>query len=264
MTRAVGGLGMSVGTSYAIENGGADAMRGADTILFNLRTLIRNAQASYEAADPDYNKVDQLVKDVESDLLLLGKFIEQNRKGKPIQMVVYAPSYRGLKSRFKHADLYVPKENSKKEAYLKVAEKVFDAVLKKYEKLLVKTDVGMPEFKGKGIVLTHHVVDLTEVSGIGRLYLLESHTGNLKSFTMWNTKLTGGDKLHYIPFNRLTIQIFGDNSVNFKSSSHAIKELVKKIAIDAKWTSATSMTRVRGSINDLPQGVDRAGLLMML
>jgi hypothetical protein len=264
MTRTVGGLGMSVGTSYAIENGGGDAMRGVDTVMFNLRTLIRNAQQSYESTDPDYNKVSQIVKDVENDLVELGKFIEKNRKGRPISMVVYAPSYKGIKSKFKHADLYVPKPGSKQEAFLAVGQKVFDELVKKYEKLLVKTDVGMPSFSGKGIVLTHHVVDLTEVSGIGRLYLLESHTGSVKPFTLWNTKLTGGDNLHYIPFNRLTIQVFGDRSTNFKSSSHGIKELVKKIAVEGKWTSATSMSRVRSTINSLPPGVDRSGLLMML
>ena len=112
--------------------------------------------------------------------------------------------------------------------------------------------------------MTHHVVDLVTTSSMARLFLLESYTGVVKDFTQWYTKLTGGDKLHYIPFNALTLQVFGDNSVNFKSSSHGIKELVKKIALEAKWTSATSISRVRNTIGNIAQGADKAGLLMMM
>lgn len=261
--RAVGGLGLSVGTSLAFELVAPSVTRSVDTVLFNLRTLIRNAKDAYEKDDAEKKNVEQLVKDVVSDLTLLGKWIEQNRAGKPIQMVVYYPSYSGLDRKFPHATLWEPKTDIQK-ADAKVVGDVAKALLEKYPKLIIKTDVGMPEFKGKGLVMTHHVVDLVDVSGLGRLHLLESYTGTVKPFTMWNSKLTGGGELHFIPFNKLTIQIFGDKSTNFRSSSHGIKELLKRVANEGKWTSATSYSRVRGTISGLPAGVDRAGLLMMM
>jgi len=263
--RALGALGMSVGTSLALELGG-DAIRSADTLLFNLRTLIRNAQAAYEKDDEGANNVKVLTKDVEEDLIKLGQYLEQLRKGKPIQMVVYYPSYKGLERKFKHADLtdFLNKGTEKQKKYARLSKDVADALMSKHGKILVATDVGMPDFKGNGLVMTHHVVDLADVRGYSRLFLLESYTGVLKPFTAWYTKLTGGEELHYMPFNHLTIQVFGDRSTNFKSSSKAIKDLVKKIALDSGWTSATSMSRVRNSIAALDNPVDRAGLLMMM
>jgi hypothetical protein len=263
--RALGALGMSVGTSLALELGG-DAIRSADTLLFNLRTLIRNAQAAYEKDDAGSDDVNTLTKDVEEDLVKLGQYLEGLRKGKPIAMVVYYPSYKGLKSRYKYAELtdFLNNGTEKQKKFARLTKDVASALMSKHAKILTATDIGMPDFKGNGVVMTHHVVDLAEAPGYGRLFLLESYTGVLKPFTGWYTKLTGGEDLHYMPFNRLTIQIFGDRSTNFKSSSKAIKDLVKKTAIDGKWTSATSLSRVRNTIMNLDNQVDKAGLLMML
>jgi len=267
--RSTGTLGMSVGTSLAFEGEAANSIRSADTVMFNLLTLIRNAHQSYETSDTERFDAKQIAEDVSSDLRLLGEWMEKARQNKPIQMVVYYPDYSALKSDFPKADLVDHSETSKdatpkQKAYYKLAKDVAKKLVTQYGKLIVETKAKLPSFNGKGIVLTHHVVDLTTASGIGRLWLLESHTGSLKPFTLWYTKLTGGNELHYIPFNRLTIQIFGDKSTNFKASSHGIRELVKKLAQDNHWTSATTLGRIRGTINSLPQGVDKAGLLLML
>ena len=266
--RSTGTLGMSVGTSLAFEGEGAKDIRTADTIMFNLRTLIRNAYQAYEAGDKEATDPQQLADDVSGDLRTIGGWLEQARKTKPIQMVVYCPDYSNIKSDFPKADLVDHSKDSKatdkQKATAALVDKVVKKLLEQYGKLIVETKAKLPPFNGKGIVLTHHVVDLTTASGIGRLWLLESHTGSLKPFTLWYTKLTGGSELHYIPFNRLTIQIFGDKSTNFKASSHGIRELVKKLAQENHWTSATTMGRIRGTINNLPKGVDKAGLLLML
>lgn len=265
MSRATGALGISVGTSSALEAGGLTSLGRTDSIQFNLRTLFRNAQESYTPEEKEYHDVEQLQKDVEGDITFLAKWIEKHRNGKPVKMVVYYPSYKGLKSKFPHADLKdIKKGTERQKAIHDTCIKVCDAIAKKYEKLIIRTDVGMPAFTGNGIVMTHHPVDLCEVSGIGRLKLLESHTGALKPYTEWNTKLTGGSKLYNIPLNRLTIQIFGDRSVDFMASKPAIRELVKKIAEDNNWTTASSVSRIRSTISNLNQGVDRAGLLMMM
>lgn len=261
--RAIGALGMSVGTSLAFEGEAAKNIRSADSVMFNLSTMVRNAHAAYETEDKEKTDVKQLAMDVGSDLRLIGGWLEKARSNKPIQMVVYIADYSGLKSLFPHASIWEPK-SEKQLAYAKLLNSVLAALEKEYGKLIVKTKASVPPFVGKGIVLTHHVVDLTSVNGVARLYLLESYTGLLKPFTLWYTKLTGGEELHYLPFNRLTIQVFGDKSTNFKASSHGIKELIKKLAVSHKWTSATTMSRIRGTINNLPDGVDKAGLKLML
>lgn len=261
--RAVGALGMSIGTSRAFEAENSGTIRSVDSVMFNLSTMIRNAHASYETDDKEKTDAEQLSIDVSSDLRLIGAWLEKARNSKPIQMIVYSSDYSGLKSSFKHGSVWEPK-SEKQIAYAKLVKDTLAILEKQYGKLIVHTKASVPTFAGKGIVLTHHVVDLTAVTGVGRLYLLESYTGLIKPFTLWYTKLTGGEELHYMPFNRLTIQIFGDKSTNFKASSHGIKELVKKLAVDNKWTSATTMSRIRGTINNLPDGVDKAGLKLML
>lgn len=262
--RSTGALGMSVGTSLAFESDAASLIRNSDTVLLNLMTLIRNAYDAYETKEEkDQLTSDQLVEAVTSDLKILAKWMEEARKSKPVELVVYYPTYTGLKTRFRHADLKLPTTKNQIR-YDTLSKETAKKLYTKYEKLLSKTDVGMPEFKGRGIVLTHHVVDLAVSNSVGRLILLESYTGKTKPFTQWYTKLTGGEDLFYMPFNRFTIQIFGDRSTNFMSSSTGIKELVKKLALDNKWTSATTLGRIRSHINNLPQGVDRAGLQLML
>jgi len=261
--RALGALGMSAATSLAFENSGTDSIRTADVMMFNLRTLIRNAIEAYETEDRERKDEEQIAKDVEADMVLIAKWLEANRLGKPVKLIVYCPSYAIFKLKFKYADRAEAKTEKQKER-VRVVDGAIKILLKKYEKLIEKTVMGLPDFKGNGVVMTHHVIDLVDTTAVTRLYLFESRTGAIKPYTQWYTKLTGGDELHYMPFNRLTIQIFGDRSTNFRSSSIGIKNLVKKLAADHKWTPATTMSRVRSNINDLPQGVDRAGLLMML
>lgn len=263
--RAIGTLGMSIGTSSGIELGDAGAnIRNSDVVLFNLFTLIRNAYDAYEDKEEKATITsEQLIKDVIEDLKILSRWMETARKSKPIQMVVYYPTYFSLKFKFPLAELKEPKTDIQK-AYDELSKRTAKELYKQFDKLVQKTDVGMPSFKGKGIVLTHHVVDLAVFENPARLTLLESYTGKLKPYTQWYTKLTGGDELHYMPFNKLTIQVFGDRSTNFRSSSVKIKNLVKGIAMENKWTSATTVSRVRNTINFMDNSLDKTGLLKML
>lgn len=261
--RAIGALGMSVGTSLAFEGPDQNKIVDGDAIMFNLKTLIRNAHAAYEKDDKEKNKASQLAEDVSSDLRLIGGWLEKARKTKPIQMKVYLADYSKLKSMFPHGDVWEPKTDNQK-AYAKLVDETVAILVKQYGKLIINTKAATPEFTGKGVVLTHHVVDLVTSNTTTKLFLLESYNGIIKPYTLWYTKLTNGNELHYIPFNRLTIQIFGDKSTNFKSSTQGIKELFKKLAKDHNWTSATTMLRMRSNINALPDSVDKAGLKLML
>lgn len=262
--RSTGALGISVGTSLALEQGNLMNFRRIDTMLFNLRTLVRNALESYDKDDDTRYDTNQLMKDTEGDITFLAKYIDTHRNGKPVKMVVYYPSYRGLKGRYPHADIKDhSKGTDKQQKVFKAINGTCEKLLDKYEKLIIATNVGMPPFSGNGVVMTHHPVDLCETSGTGRLKLFESYTGVLKPFTDWNTKLTNGKNLMNIPLNRLTIQIFGDNSTDFMSSKQNIKDLVKTIANDSNWTAASTYSRVKSSIINLPESVDRAGLMMM-
>lgn len=261
--RQLGGLGMSIGTSMCFENEAPATIRTTDSVLINLWTLTRNAQQSFLRDDPDSTSPEKIAAAVDDDLAKISNWLNETRGTRPISLVVYYPTYKSLDRKFNKADLWEPKSDLQK-ANAKLMKESSEIVYKKYEKHITRNDCDLPEFGGKALIITHHVVDLTLTNSTTRLYLLESHTGLIKPYTQWYTKLTGGDNLYYMPFNRLTIQVFGDKSTNFKSSTHGIKMIVKNLAEQSKWTSATTMDKVRKNINSLPGGIEKAGLLLLL
>lgn len=261
--RTLGALNMSVGTSLAFEGGVLDKLYSFSTLLVNLRTLIRNAREAYEADDPDGKNAEVITSAVTEDIKTMLTALTEHQSVKPINFVLYYPSYKDLGSLFSHAKLWVPESDIQKEK-AKIDEKVYFALKGKLGKSLLLTDSRLTDFMGEALILTHHPVDLVLTKSYQRLKLLESHTGAIKGFTQWYTKLTGGDKLFNMPLNKLTIQIFGDKSTNFKSGSLKEKNLIKELAEKGRWTSATTIDRVRQTINTHAMGFDRAGLLILL
>lgn len=259
MERTVGNLGMSVGTSLAFEGEGIRSLRTVDNVHVNLRTVIRNAIEAFDKVVPDTKQAYEASK---QDLIKIAEVIEKNRDNKPILFKVYYPSYKSLESKFKHALLKKPK-TSKQVARHTLVEGVLKLFKKNNASLLELVDSTPPRFNGKAFIITHHAVDLVLSPSPTRLLLLESHTGYVKPYTLWNTKLTDGNNLHNIPLNKLTIQIFGDKSTDFFSHSSKVKDLVKSIATKRNWTTGTSFEKIKTDIRSLPQSVDKAALLLM-
>lgn len=259
--RDLGLLGMSYGTSSAFESDEAKhIIPKSDTLLINLRTLIRNVHSAYDAEDPLATDITSLFTALVEDVKGIGEALKVIAPRTPLHVEIYYPAYKHLDRKFPKADLWKP-TTEKQIALHRLYDQVAEKFLKDYSSLVTRTEVGPPEFKGKGVIITHHAVDLVVNNSWGRLNLLESHEGVVKPFLQWNTKLTGNDNWN-IPLNRMTIQIFGDRSTNFKSQSIKIKRLVKDLAEKAGWTSATTPDRCRNSINTYLTGVDRAGLLL--
>lgn len=262
--RELGDLGMSIGTSLAFESQeGQFNLATTDNLYINLRTLVRNAIGAYDKDDLDRYKVDPVVEAVVSDLKAMGSAMKDIAKMKAVNLVIYYPSYNGLKSKFPKADLWEPTKEKQK-AYQSLMEKVVKEIKAKFPNVIKDIDYRIPDFSGKCTVITHHAVDLTTTEGYQRLSLLETHSGIVKPYILWNTKLTGGPELYNIPLNTFTIQIFGDRSTNFKSSSKAIKDLVKNLADVGKWTTASTMSRIRSTVLTHTTGVTQAGLLLLL
>ncbi|UYE93445.1 hypothetical protein [Shewanella phage FishSpeaker] len=260
MSRTLGNLGISVGTSAALEGELTKTLSSMDNFFINFRTLVRNAIESY--ASEDSPSVDEIVKNVKDDLMGVLKFVDTHRGQKQILIDVYNPSYKSRESKFKYAILKSPKTDKQK-ARAKLFEEVISLFKKNNSGVLRETDCEIKSFVGRALILTHHVMDLTFSNSYSRLYLLESYTGYIKTYVTWNTKLTNGSELHNIPFNRLTLQIFGDKGTDFFTHSMAVKALVNELATSHKWTTGTSYDKVKSDIRGLPKSVDREALIMM-
>lgn len=262
--RALGALNISVGTSLAFEGAAKIQLLQSDSLLINLRTIARNAREAYDKDDSDGKDVDLLTAAASDDLIGLIKTVQGWMGQKTINLIVYLPSYRSLPKIFKRANLWEPTTDIQKEKD-RLDTAVLNNLKKRFGANIKETDVNLPEFIGNGLILTHHPIDLVMTGSGTRLRLIESYTGTLKGHSQWYTKFSGGEKLFNIPLNKLTIQIFGDGPVNFKSEkSHKLKDLIKDIAIKGRWTSVTTLDAVRSSINVHAKGFDRDGLLILL
>lgn len=249
MSRVLGSLNMSVGTSLAFENISTSIMT-VDAILVNIRTLIRNAREAYQKEDSEGKNVTIIFNDVVNDIKLLLDFIIKYQGGKAVNVIFYYPTYKTLPFIFKYADLWTPTTTLQKEK-ASIDNQVYNKIKEKYKSQIVINDTYPVDFAGKGFVLTHYPVDLALTKAFKRTFLLESYTGNIKPFTYWYTKLSGKtDDLFNMPLNKLTIQVFGDRSIQFRSSNEAIKKLIKEIALKSNWTSATVYSDVRFHISN--------------
>lgn len=258
--RTLGTLGMSVGTSLAFELDGPTIIRTHDALLLNLNTLVRNVIQSIEG-DKKYTPTD-LENFTLEDIKLIAKYVNQVKGTKAITFTVYKPDYSKLKSSYKYCDLWEP-TTPKQLEFDKLLKATLSLLDLRLGNMIKKVKHTVPSFDGKGVVITNHPVDLIGTP-VGRLRLLESHTGVLKPFTSWHTKLTNGNNLRNMPLNKLTIQIFGDKSTNFKSQSTKVKSIIENMAEKDRWTSGSSDSRVRRSILNHNVEIDKIFLLKML
>lgn len=260
--RTKGTVPVSVGTALALEALPSAPMHRYHSFLINLRTIVRNARQAYDQYVPTSSELYQAAKE---DIIGLAEFISEMKLKTDLDIKFYYPSYKGLPSLFPLAKLKGMGKEGTKDRELAVLDKtVIDKLLPEFGKNINQVNCVIPEFAGQALILTNHPVDLVTTNSYARLNLLESHTGAIKNYTLFYTKLTGSEKLTNIPMNKLTIQIFGDNSINFYSQSIGVKNEVKQLADVAHWSTASTPQMVARSIRSLDNIPEKAILLKMI
>lgn len=265
LNRTLSSLPISVGTGLAIEALINTPLSAYSTLLINIRTLCRNAIESFDQEElyKEKDNVEIIFEAINEDVMKIAEALSTLKLNNHLNMIYYYPSYKGLSRMFPLARIKIP-STEKEMREDKLIVKVCDKLYSKYEKVITKNDVKIPDFNGKGIIITHHPVDLATSGTFTRLVLLESHTGTLKSFTMFYTKLTDGKNLTNIPLNKLTIQIFGDRAVNFYAMPLKIKNQIKLLAEAANWSTASTPSFVYSSVKGLNNSPDKDILLKMI
>ena len=95
------------------------------------------------------------------------------------------------------------------------------------------------------LIVTHFPVDLLNSGSFAKLDLLESHTGIIKRPAQWSSKLKGKkDQLARIPFNQMTVQLFGDSGGMLGPYPMKIREELIKVAETYRWNSLTTKSRI--------------------
>lgn len=278
--RTMSAFPISIGTSLALEsidkgpNDPYDKERiipnTVDTqkyseLWVNLFTLFRNiyqsvSTASRDGIDPVEYK-DTLLQEID----IIKDFITRHTAGK-LKCVFYASDYADLKSKHPHAR--IRQDNTdKQKLYTDTMLKVVGGVFKHF----TKEDKSIKHFKLKlepdkatnVLLLTHYAYDLLSFKNFNTLDMLESHTGILKPKGLWYTKLTNGSSLVTIPFNQMTLQVFGD-SQTFSPLNKEVRQQLIDISTRYEWNSLTSKDRVRLGIGSMKDAFTRAILLDML
>lgn len=270
--REIGQLPLSIGTSMAIEvfTDRPDPEREGrllpkpkppEQLWVNVRTVFRNL---YNAMNPDLRKLvlpDHFVPTLVNEIEMIQSIVSERTLGLT-EVVFYHCTYKDLATRFPKA-MHKPLNTELQKIYFAMEQSACeDALTKLHGQVAIKQYVSKIQGLSKASwILTHIPVDLVSTQFFSKLTLLESHTGKLKERLDWNTKLTGGEKVSHLPFMAFTMQVFGDGGLYFSPMPIKIKNEVLALAEKYRWTPATSLDKVRFSIQSMNDHFGRTWLL---
>ena len=270
--REKGQLPVSIGTSLALEAGAGTypdrpehppPFTRARQLWINLRTLVRNLHACLPTDLKDTLLPDDMWEYVLEEMAIIPAAVTNASQGNT-QVVYYASDYKHLERRFAGAVLRKPRTTKQM-----LQHSVEDTTLKLALAKNQDFNVQLFDFEIEGqhpasFILTHLPIDLLARYRFERLELLESHTGAIKGPAAWNTKLTNGRELTHVPFNRFTLQLFGDNGNMFAPLSLTLRREVLQLAHRWGWTNVTTMEKIRDTLRHVDNDVHRKALLDLL
>lgn len=234
-------------------------------LLMNVRTLIRNLHSSIEPdalKRPDYGElVSGLVEDMR---VTESAIISESSGGANTQF--YLPTYNSLKRTFPRAKLKLP-ATDKQRNYADFEKNMIMSLKKQMASGLPleieTTDMGPTGRYPSTMLVTHYPVDLLMRSNFSELVLLESHTGKIKGGSQWSGKLTGSKDMSRIPFNKFTLQLFGDGT-QFHSYPHKYKKEVLRLAEEKRWSHTTTRDKILLNIKTIEDTEVRGRLLELM
>lgn len=231
-------------------------------LMINVRTLIRNLLGALTTDARKMMTDKNLFPALLEEMNIIETAVSKQTNGM-IPVVFYYCSYRSLKQKFPNALLRMP--NTEIQKFNNALE---SNLLMQIKDSGVSSDLRVFDVDLSGkfpdtFIMTHAPVDLLSSNYFSKLVLLESHTGNMKKHLLWNSKLTNGKELTRIPFNRFTLQVFGDNGVHFSPLLPKVKQAVKDIADKYEWTSITTMDKIKYSVSNVNDKIIRTLLISL-
>lgn len=247
-TRAVGQYPLSVATSLAIESlvgilpeAPADVppITQYDVLWVNMRTLLRNLLGSIETDKRKFLSHDSVAEYLVNEMRTIETICVEKGDGR-FEVAYYICSYSDLTYSFNRAILKHTTTPGQKNADM-FERAVFETIEREHQGSIPYLTLTrkFPEVGNKALLLSHYAIDLLQRYRFESLTLLESHTGAIKPPQMWNTKLKNGRDLERIPFDRMSIQMFGDG-VSFSPMAIKVRQKIIEIAEKNKWTPVTT------------------------
>lgn len=217
-------------------------------LIINGYTLIRNIIEAYDDGfKPELiikNKklIELIAKDVEEEIEIIKSLFLSNLKQD--NLYIFLPNYTKVityMNNGKDANIGYINYNIN---LIKLSNFIFQLVFSRIKcNIISNSDHKLPISFHKGyIIMTHFTIDLCNSD---ELFLLESHTGIIKSNINFYTKFAqaGQCDLSRIPVNLLTLFFLGDKSL-VRGLSFKNKKMLSDLSLENKWTYRTSETSI--------------------
>tara|TARA_Y100001956_G_scaffold82973_1_gene107767 strand:- start:161439 stop:162311 length:873 start_codon:yes stop_codon:yes gene_type:complete len=279
-SREVGDIPISYGSSRPISammGGEVDTTNISkhskpDEVKISIKTLFRNMW-SCTNADVREKIPPEMFADALIDEII---YIKQNLRLSPFKSVkldFFLPDYSYLRSEFSYAVLK-PIKTERDKAYHEKEEKACKAIMDNLEKVNEELDdldkIEITKTKGEIKssystiwLMTHNPVDILAMPLVRTVRTIDSHTAVVRGPRQWTDKLTNSKKLERIPFNKLTLQVFGDKARHFSPMSPGHKKFLLKMAEEKKWNRGTSLNVMKISINGSPDRFSATAMLRL-
>lgn len=244
---------ISMGTAMLFEADSFDPRKWPNLMYLNLRTLYRNYVASIPTEYQRHVKVKEMLGDFFKEVSEVERIIKEVTQNR-VKLFFYYP-------RYEHLDKVLPEVT-----VLEYNPGIFDQLeldmwaFAKRNELLVPffyTEVKgeLPKANEPVLLLSSFVTDLLSAHNFPALYLIESFTGKIKKRQEWHTKINIGNVKNKdqigMPFNKFTIQVFGDKSGAYKGQDRQIRKIVRDMAVNDHWSAITTRDKIRSSINKI-------------
>lgn len=221
-------------------------------VWINVRTLIRNLLNTLDTdAKMMLDKV-TLGEAVIDEMNTLAPWLRAIDT--PYNVNFYFTTKRSLTSCFPQALFKIPK-TPKQRLEHDLTEDALEYIVQKqqsdpnYMGRIELFDVAL-EGRGKSVLLvSHQPIDLLSRYNFDNLLLLESHTGKVKGPAYWSSKLQGKGAEN-LPFNPMTLQIFGDGDT-FVGFPRKMKNEIITLAQSRGWTPITTKSKIESDFQYL-------------
>lgn len=216
----------------------------------NLSTLWRNFYEAFDSSEFERGNTIEILNAFYEEFQTVAGLCRQANVG----IFFYHINYNVISKKLPNAiekDRSTPKlfDYDRREAFYIEKLKALNEKADNSEAIAFSNSLKLPNLPRKAWLLTHQPLDLLSRYMFNTMMLIESHTGAVKGPFDWISKLTTNPDYVRLPFNTLTLQIFGDG-INIASYKDELGGTVKyrkrllAVAEERRWTAATTRSKI--------------------